>query len=94
MIRTARIVLALLSQERDDTTCKKETLILKKSTVYATNRDREYRRLAGEELTRISVTIVSQPSKCLKFMTFQEGYLSYPIERKYFSEALETFYHH
>ena len=41
------------------------------------------------------LAIVSQPSKCLKFVTFREGcVLSYAIECKYLSEALETFYHH
>ena len=39
-------------------------------------------------------TIVSQPSKCLKFMTFQEGCFVIHVEYKYLSEALETFYHH
>ena len=38
--------------------------------------------------------IVSQPSKCLKFMTFQEGCFVIHVEYKYLSEALETFYHH
>ena len=41
-----------------------------------------------------NATIVSQPSKCLKFMTFREGCLSYTIECKYLSEALKTFYQH
>ena len=39
-------------------------------------------------------TIVSQPSKCLKFMTFREGCFVIHVEYKYLSEALETFYHH
>ena len=39
-------------------------------------------------------TIVSQLSKCLKFMPFREDVLSYAIECKYSSEALETFYRH
>ena len=34
-------------------------------------------------------TIVSQPSKGLKFMTFRERCLSYAIECKYLSEALK-----
>ena len=40
------------------------------------------------------ISIMSQPSKCLKFMTFGSDVLSYGIECKYLSEALETFYHH
>ena len=40
------------------------------------------------------LTIVSQPSKCLKFMTFREGLFVIHVEYKYLSEALETFYHH
>ena len=39
-------------------------------------------------------TIVSQPSKCLKFMSFREGYYAILVECKYLNEALETFYHH
>ena len=39
-------------------------------------------------------SIVSQLSKCLKFMTFGRDVLSYAIECKYLSEALETFYQH
>ena len=39
-------------------------------------------------------TIVSQPSKCLKFMTFREGCFVIHAKYKYLSEALETFYHH
>ena len=39
-------------------------------------------------------SIVSQPSKCLKFMTFQEGGFVIHVECKYLNEALETFYHH
>ena len=35
--------------------------------------------------------IVSQPSKCLKFMTFQEGCFVIHVEYKYLSGALETF---
>ena len=38
-------------------------------------------------------TIVSQPSKCLKFMTFQKGCFVIHVEYKYLREALETFYH-
>ena len=41
-----------------------------------------------------AMTMVSQPSKCLKFMTFREGCFSYAIECKYLSEALKTFYQH
>ena len=37
--------------------------------------------------------VVSQPSKCLKFMTFREGYFVIHVEYKYLSETLETFYH-
>ena len=40
-----------------------------------------------------SHTIVSQPSKCLNFMTFGRDVLSYAIKYKYLSEALATFYH-
>ena len=36
-------------------------------------------------------SIVSQPSKCPKFMTFREGCLSYAIECKYSNKALKTF---
>ena len=39
-------------------------------------------------------TIVSQPSKCLKFITFRGDVLLYATECKYLSEALETFYDH
>ena len=35
--------------------------------------------------------IVSQPSKCLKFMTFREGCFVIHVEYKYLSEALEIF---
>ena len=35
-------------------------------------------------------TIVSQLSKCLKFITFQEGWLVIHVECKYLSEVLET----
>ena len=42
----------------------------------------------------IVTSIVSQPSKCLKFMTFREGCFVIHVEYKYLSEALETFYHH
>ena len=35
--------------------------------------------------------IVSQPSKCLKFMTFWEGCFVIDVEYKYLSDALETF---
>ena len=39
--------------------------------------------------------ILSQLSKCLKFMTFRGvDVLSYTVECKYLREALETFYHH
>ena len=38
--------------------------------------------------------MVSQPSKCLKFITFREGCFVIHVECKYFSEALKTFYHH
>ena len=38
--------------------------------------------------------IVSQPSKCLEFMTFREGCFVMHVECKYLSEALETFFHH
>ena len=38
--------------------------------------------------------IVSQPSECLKFMTFREGCFVIHVEYKYLSETLETFYHH
>ena len=41
-----------------------------------------------------SDTIVSQPSKCLKFMACREGCLVIHVEYKYLIEALETFYHH
>ena len=41
-----------------------------------------------------NTTIVSQPSKCLEFMTFREGCFVIHIEYKYLSEALETFYHY
>ena len=36
-------------------------------------------------------SLVSQPSKCLKFMTFREGCVNFVahVERKYLSEALE-----
>ena len=37
-------------------------------------------------------TIVSQPSKCLKFMTFREGCFITHVEYKYLSEAFETFF--
>ena len=37
-------------------------------------------------------TIVSQPSKCPKFMTFRKGCFVIHVEYKYLSEALETFY--
>ena len=40
------------------------------------------------------MTVVSQPSKCLKFMTFREGCFVIHVERKYLNEALETFYHY
>ena len=41
------------------------------------------------------IAIGSQLSKCPKFMTFREGcFVSFAIECKYLSEALETFYHH
>ena len=36
-------------------------------------------------------SIVSQPSKCLKFMTFRGGCFVIHVECKYLSEALETF---
>ena len=39
------------------------------------------------------MAIVSQPSKCLKFMTFREGCFVIHFEYKYLSEALETLYH-
>ena len=39
------------------------------------------------------LTIVSQLSKCLKFMTIREGYFVIYVEYKYLSETLETFYH-
>ena len=51
------------------------------------NREKGYHSL-------YSSSIVSQPSKCLKFMTFREGCLSYAVECKYLSEALKTFYQH
>ena len=38
--------------------------------------------------------IVSQPSKCLKFMTFREGCFVIRVEYRYLSETLETFYYH
>ena len=38
-----------------------------------------------------SLAIVSQPSKCLKFMTFREGCFVIHVEYKYLSEALEIF---
>ena len=34
---------------------------------------------------------VSQPSKCLKFMTFRKGCFVIHVEYKYLSEAVETF---
>ena len=34
------------------------------------------------------VTIVSQPSKCLKFMTFREGCFGIHVEYRYLSETL------
>ena len=42
-------------------------------------------------LVKIGMSIVSQPSKCLKFMTFREGCFVIHVEYKYLSE---TFYHH
>ena len=42
----------------------------------------------------ITITIVSQPSKCLKFTTFREVCFVIHVEYKYSSEALETFYNH
>ena len=45
-------------------------------------------------LNSLLSAIVSQLSKCLKFMTFREGVLKHAVECKYLSEALETFYHH
>ena len=39
-------------------------------------------------------SIVSQPSKCLKFMIFWEGCFVIHVEYKYLSEALETFHNH
>ena len=42
----------------------------------------------------LMITIVSKPSKCLKFMTFRRDVLSYLTECKYLSETLKTFYHH
>ena len=38
--------------------------------------------------------IVSQPNKCLKFMTFREGCFVIHVEYKHLNEALENFYHH
>ena len=38
--------------------------------------------------------IVSQLSKCLKFMTIRRDVFSYAIECKYLSEGIEAFYHH
>ena len=40
------------------------------------------------------LTIVSQPSKCLKFTTFREVCFVIHVEYKYSSEVLETFYNH
>ena len=40
------------------------------------------------------ITIVSQPGKCLKFMTFREGCFVIHVEYRYLSETLETFYYH
>ena len=40
------------------------------------------------------LSVVSQPSKCLKFMTFREVCFVIHVESKYLSEALETLYHH
>ena len=40
-----------------------------------------------------SIAIVSQPSKCLKFMTFREGCFVIHVEYRYLSETLETFYY-
>ena len=37
---------------------------------------------------------MSQPSKCLKFMTFREQCFVLHVEYRYLSEALETFYHY
>ena len=39
-----------------------------------------------------TVALVSQPSKCLKFMTFREGCFVIHVEYKYLSEALEIFF--
>ena len=39
-------------------------------------------------------TIVSQPSKCLKFRAFREGCFVINVEYRYLSETLETFYYH
>ena len=51
--------------------------------------------LLTQSYTAISLNfIVSQLSKCLKFMTFRDisrDVLSYAIECKYLSEGLETF---
>ena len=38
--------------------------------------------------------VVSQPSKCLKFMTFRQGCFVIHVRYKYLIEALETFYCH
>ena len=46
------------------------------------------------KVTKFQLPIVSQLSKCLKFMTFREGCFVILVECKYFNEALETFYHH
>ena len=40
------------------------------------------------------VPVVSQPIKCLNFMTFREGRFVIHVECKYLSEALETFNHY
>ena len=46
------------------------------------------------KVTNEIISIVSQPSKCLKFMTFREGCFVIHVEYKYLSKTLETLYHH
>ena len=62
--------------------------------ITAIHRAFEFRSRMQIWLIECNLAIVSQPSKCLKFMTFREGCLSYAIECKYLSEALKTFYQH
>ena len=55
------------------------------------DRSKEVPAAFDSEVLKEVTAIVSQLSKCLKFMTFREGCFVIHVEYKYLIEALETF---